>query len=180
MPVSSATWRSASRSWSGSAGGPSGPSACDPFIGQPYARLRRTASPERLASARMVARIRPGSAEDVGVTLGLFDEAVDWLAARGQTGQWGTEPFSSRGSARSRIPGWASAGGLWIAEAADGTAVGAVVVGARPPWVAAADEPERYIEALVTSRRHAGQDVGGELVRHAMQLARAAGVSLLR
>jgi GNAT superfamily N-acetyltransferase len=46
--------------------------------------------------------------------------------------------------------------------------------------VPAADEPERYIEALVTSRRHAGQDVGGRLVRHAVGLARAAEVSLLR
>jgi GNAT superfamily N-acetyltransferase len=116
----------------------------------------------------------------VPAVLGLFDEAVDWLVTRGQTGQWGTEPFSSRESAISRIVEWAGGGGLWMAEAADGTPVGALVVGARPPWVAAADEPERYVEALVTSRRHAGQDVGGELVRHAVEVARAAGVSLLR
>jgi GNAT superfamily N-acetyltransferase len=128
----------------------------------------------------MVARIRPGSAGDARAMLGLFDEAVEWLVARGQTGQWGAEPFSSRASAISRVAEWASGGGLWLAESADGTPVGAIVVGARPPWVAAADEPERYIEALVTSRRHAGQDVGGQLVRHAVQLARAAEVSLLR
>src|SRR5690348_12826763 len=115
----------------------------------------------------MVARIRPGSAEDAQTLLGLFDEAVEWLVARGQTGQWGTEPFSSRASAISRAAEWASGGGLWLAESADGAPVGAIVVGARPPWVPAADEPERYVEALVTSRRHAGQDVGGELVRHA-------------
>src|SRR5690348_5370074 len=125
MPVSCATWRSASRSWSGSAGGPSGPWACDPFIGQPYARLRRIASPERLASAAMVARIRPGSPADAQAMLVLFDEAVEWLVARGQTGQWGTEPFSSRDSAILRAAEWASGGGLWLAEAADGTPVGA-------------------------------------------------------
>jgi ribosomal protein S18 acetylase RimI-like enzyme len=128
----------------------------------------------------MVARIRPGSAEDARAMLGLFDEAVEWLVGRGQTGQWGSEPFSSRDSAIARIAEWASGGGLWMAEAADGTPVGAIVVGARPAWVASADEPERYIEALVTSRRHAGQDVGGELVRHAVEVARAAEVSLLR
>src|SRR3954451_19017612 len=128
----------------------------------------------------MVARIRPGAPEDAGAMLSLFDEAVDWLVARGQTGQWGSEPFSSRESAISRIAEWASGGGLWLAEAPDGTPAGAIVVGARPPWVAPADEPERYVEALVTSRRHAGKDVGGALVRHAVDVAREAGVSLLR
>jgi hypothetical protein len=40
-------------------------------------------------------RIREGTPADAGAVLALFDEAVRWLVARGQTGQWGTEPFSS-------------------------------------------------------------------------------------
>jgi GNAT superfamily N-acetyltransferase len=40
--------------------------------------------------------------------------------------------------------------------------------------------PELYVQALVTSRRHAGQDVGGALIRRAVEEARAAGVTLLR
>lgn len=125
-------------------------------------------------------RIRPGGPEDAEAVLRLFDEAVEWLVARGRSGQWGTRPFSSRDAEVARIAEWASSGGLRIAEAQDGTPVGALVLGARPPWVASADEPERYIEALVTSRRHAGQDIGGALVRRAVEETRAAGVPLLR
>src|SRR4051795_353117 len=137
MPVSSATWRSASRSWSGSPGGPSGPWACDPFIGQPYARLRQSASPERLASGAdggADTTRRPGGrrrdAEPVrrgGRLAGgprphptVGEGAVGWRGPRGQTGGGGGEPFSSRESAISRIAEWASGGGLWLAEAPDG------------------------------------------------------------
>ncbi len=38
-------------------------------------------------------RIRRGSAEDAGVVIALFDEAITWLVARGQRGQWGSEPY---------------------------------------------------------------------------------------
>ena len=39
---------------------------------------------------------------------------------------------------------------------------------------------ERYIEALVSSRAHAGRDIGGALVRRAIEETRAAGIALLR
>jgi ribosomal protein S18 acetylase RimI-like enzyme len=134
----------------------------------------------REPSAQTVARIRHGGPDDARIVVALFDEAVAWLVGRGQTGQWGSEPFSSRDSAVSRIAEWSSSGGLWIAEDGGGEPVGAIVLGARPPWVASADEPELYVEALVTSRRHAGKDVGGALVRHAVEQARAIPVPLLR
>jgi hypothetical protein len=41
-------------------------------------------------------RVEPGSAADGGRLLALFDDAVAWLVARGQTAQWGSEPFSAR------------------------------------------------------------------------------------
>ena len=92
--------------------------------------------------------------------LALFDEAVAWLVARGQPGQWGTVPWSQRPSAVGHVKAWAHGPGLRIAEEPDATALGALVLGARPPHVEPIDEPERYVEALVTSRRHAGRGIG--------------------
>ena len=42
------------------------------------------------------------------------------------------------------------------------------------------DEPEAYVEALVTSRAHAGRGVGAELVSAAAAEARDAGAAVLR
>ncbi len=123
--------------------------------------------------------IRDGRPADAGAVLALFDEAVEWLVARGQTGQWGSEPFSAIEARIAVATGWAASGGLRIAER-DGAPVGALVLGSRPEWVAPAAEPERYIQALVSSRAHAGQDIGGALVRRAVEETRAAGIRLLR
>jgi GNAT superfamily N-acetyltransferase len=125
-------------------------------------------------------RIRQGGAADAGIVLALFDEAVEWLVARGQTGQWGSEPFSSQEKHVAVAAEWAAGGGLRVAEDEDGEAVGAIVLGARPAWVSPAPAAELYVQALVTSRRHAGQDIGGELIRRAVAETRAAGRPLLR
>jgi ribosomal protein S18 acetylase RimI-like enzyme len=127
-----------------------------------------------------VAGIRPGGPADAGLVLALFDEAVAWLAARGQTGQWGTEPFSARETYVTWAAEWAAGGGLRVAEDADDAPLGAIVLGARPAWVSRAPVPELYIEALVSSRRHAGRDVGGELIRRAVAEARTAELALVR
>jgi GNAT superfamily N-acetyltransferase len=128
----------------------------------------------------MTLHIRDGRPQDAAIVVALFDEAVEWLVARGQTGQWGTEPFSAVERRVTAAAEWAASGGLRIAEDADGRPVGAIVLGSRPAWVKPADRPERYVEALVTSRAHAGEDIGGALVRRAVAEARAAGVTLLR
>jgi L-amino acid N-acyltransferase YncA len=127
-----------------------------------------------------VLEIREGGPADAEAVLALFDEAVARLVARGEPGQWGTHPFSARERRVAQATEWAASGGLRIAEGADGEALGALVLGARPPWVAPADRPERYIEALVSSRAHAGGHIGGELIRRAVAETRAAGVPLLR
>lgn len=128
-----------------------------------------------------VARIRRGGPDDAPVLLALFDEAVEWLVARGQPGQWGTEPWSLRPRAVKRVGEWAAGGGLRLAEAADGTVLGALVlVAEKPPHVEPIDEPERYVDALVTSRRHAGRGVGAALIAAAVSEARSAGVPVLR
>jgi GNAT superfamily N-acetyltransferase len=48
------------------------------------------------------------------------------------------------------------------------------------PYVPPAVEPELYVRLLVTDRASAGQGIGAALLDHARDLARAAGVGLLR
>ena len=79
-------------------------------------------------------RIRRGGPADADAVIGLDDEAVAWMVARGQTGQWGTEPMSRNAKMVARVREWAAGDGLWMAE--DGGApVGALVVGERPEHV---------------------------------------------
>ena len=124
-------------------------------------------------------RIRRGGPGDADAVIGLFDEAVAWMVARGQTGQWGSEPMSRNAKMVARVRAWAEGDGLWMAE--DGGApVGALVVGERPEHVHAVDEPELYVELLLSSRARAGERIGARLVEHAAGLARDAGLPLLR
>jgi hypothetical protein len=60
--------------------------------------------------------IRRGTPADEGALLELFDEAVAWMVARGQPGQWGDRPFSERRETRARVREFAQSDGLWIAE----------------------------------------------------------------
>ena len=78
--------------------------------------------------------------------LALFDEAIAWLVARGQTGQWGSRPFSEIDARVAAAAEWAASGGLRIACEGD-EPVGALVLGARPEHVS----PRRGPSA--TSRR---------------------------
>jgi GNAT superfamily N-acetyltransferase len=124
-------------------------------------------------------RIRHGGPGDADAVIALFDEAVAWMVARGQTGQWGTEPMSARPSMLARVREWAGSGGLWMAEDGD-AAVGALAIGERPEHVHPVDEPELYLELLLSSRARAGERIGARLVEHAVALARDAGLPLLR
>ncbi|WP_028065146.1 GNAT family N-acetyltransferase [Solirubrobacter soli] len=123
--------------------------------------------------------IREGTPADTATVLALFDEAVAWLVARGQTGQWGSTPFSAIDARVAAAAEWAASGGLRIAEEGD-RAVGAIVLGARPEHVSPPPRPERYITALVTSRAHAGKGIGAALVHRAVKETRTAGLKLLR
>lgn len=121
-------------------------------------------------------RLRPGGPDDVRAVLALFDEAVAWLVERGQPGQWGETPVSERPRMREQVARWAAGDGLWVAED-ESVVVGALVVGEHPPHVEPVDEPELYVELLLTSRRRAGEGIGSLLVKHARALA---GERLLR
>jgi GNAT superfamily N-acetyltransferase len=123
--------------------------------------------------------IRAGTPADFPALLALFDEAVAWMVARGQPGQWGEEPWSQVPRATERVREMAAHPGLWIAQDA-GEVVGAVIIGSAPAHVEAVAEPEAYLELLISSRRHAGRGIGSRLVEHARQVARERGVALLR
>ena len=124
-------------------------------------------------------RIRRGGPRDAEAVIALFDEAVAWMVARGQTGQWGSEPMSRNEKMVARVHEWAAGDGLWMMDD-DGVAVGALVVGSRPSHVHPVEEAELYVELLLSSRARAGQRIGARLVEHAVGLARDAGVPLLR
>lgn len=123
---------------------------------------------------------RAGGRADRTAILGLWDGAVAWLVARGQTGQWGREPASRRSSAVAGLEVWLAAADVTIAER-DGVPAGvSVLTSVKPSHVAPAERPETYLMFLLSSREHAGQGIGAALVRLAVEQARANGSELLR
>jgi GNAT superfamily N-acetyltransferase len=125
-------------------------------------------------------RIVQGTAADASALLALFDDAVAWLVARGQTGQWGSEPFSAQPRQVERARGWADGGGLWLACGDGGTTAGAIVLGDAHDYVPPADRPELYVQVLLTASAYRGRGVGAALVEHAAALARERGAERLR
>jgi GNAT superfamily N-acetyltransferase len=129
--------------------------------------------------------VRQGGADDAGRLLALFDDAVAWLVARGQTGQWGSEPFSVREGNVERARDWARDGGLWFAVSRDGGVprvedAGAIVLGDAFDYVPPADRPELYVQVLLSRASWRGRGVGARLVEHAAGLAREQGAERLR
>jgi GNAT superfamily N-acetyltransferase len=124
--------------------------------------------------------VRAGAEADAPVVLALLDGGVRWLAERGRTGQWGSEPMSADPRRQAVIAGMAATPGrLWLAEIGD-EPVGALIVGETPSSAGPAAEPELYINWLITDRARAGEGIGGRLLDHARELAAASGKSLLR
>ncbi|HEX6618078.1 MAG TPA: hypothetical protein VF024_00390, partial [Solirubrobacteraceae bacterium] len=109
--------------------------------------------------------VRHGGPDDAAALLALFDDAVAWLVARGQTAQWGEEPWSARESAVERARVWAAGGGLRLAtDPRTGAPVGALVVGAAQPYVPPSDVPELYVVVLLTAAAWRGRGVGARLI----------------
>ncbi len=125
-------------------------------------------------------RIRSGDVADVPVLMTMFDEAVAWMVGRGNTEQWGSEPWSTQPRTVAAIADRVTRGDLWIAEV-DAGPVGALITTDTPKdYVEPAAEPELYVDLLLTSRRHAGRGIGARLLSHAHELAVRQGVSLIR
>lgn len=124
-------------------------------------------------------RVRTGDVRDVPAVLALFDTAVRWLVAQGRTGQWGTEPFSTRPERVRQAHNWASGGGLRIAEV-DGEVAGAIVLGDAPHYAPPATGPELYVQAFVTDRARRGHGIGAALLERACAETVARGLPVLR
>jgi GNAT superfamily N-acetyltransferase len=123
--------------------------------------------------------IRPGGIEDEAGVLALFDDAIDWLAQRGLSGQWGEQPFSDRPEMRDRIRAALCENDVRIAEHGE-RVVGALAAGACPPYVPGNPVPELYVLLLISSRPLAGQRVGAQLLELACELARERGRRMVR
>jgi GNAT superfamily N-acetyltransferase len=125
-------------------------------------------------------RIRSGDAADVPAVMAMFDEAIAWMVARGNTEQWGTEPRSSQPEQVESITRRVEETDLWIAEL-DGAPVGALMTDDKPPaYVEPIGEPELYVSLLLTSRQYAGRGIGAELLAYARSLAVEQEVALVR
>ncbi|MGP4019896.1 GNAT family N-acetyltransferase [Saccharopolyspora sp. 5N708] len=126
-------------------------------------------------------RIRRASGADTDAVLKLFDDAIAWFVAIGNTGQWGTRPWSVQPERRTHVAELCAERGAWIAEAEDGTVLGIVVVGVARDYVPPAeDENELYIRLLIGSREPRARGVGRRLLAFADERARLAGRRTLR
>jgi GNAT superfamily N-acetyltransferase len=123
--------------------------------------------------------IRPGSETDGQLLVEFLDEAVAWMVARGETGQWGDKPVADRPNGAEWVHGFASDSGLRIAEL-DHIPAGALVVGNAPEYAPAIERSELYVKMLITSRRHAGKQLGSALIRAAIEEGRTADREVLR
>jgi GNAT superfamily N-acetyltransferase len=124
--------------------------------------------------------IRDGVPADIPVILGMFDSAVEWLAAQGRTGQWGSTPWSRNPRAVEMVTRYVTGGAPYVAEL-DGVPAATLTLTDGPgSYVPAAGEPERYVHILAAHRRFKGRGTGAALLAHAAAETRRAGVGLLR
>lgn len=123
--------------------------------------------------------IRRGGPDDVAAVLGMLDSAIAWMVEREATGQWGSTPASQTPRFVDRVNTFADSGGLHMAIM-DGQPAGALSVGVPLNYAPPANEPELYVQLLITHRRYSGLGVGSRLLEHAAELARADNLGLLR
>jgi GNAT superfamily N-acetyltransferase len=124
--------------------------------------------------------LRVATADDTPAVVALYDEAVDWLAGRGLSDQWGTKPFSERPDVVALIRARVESGAMWLAHNG-GLLLGAIVLGDEAPsYVDPAGEREIYISGFITSRAPDARAAGRLLLHHAKTAAADAGISLLR
>ena len=146
--------------------------------------------------------LRPATSADIPAMLELMDLATVWLAQQGNAGQWGdgTTPHATNPNRIKQATEKVETGGTWVAVGpvpppnstdtsspqeqlapqGEDQVIGALTVHTANAYVAPATEPERYVSLLLTHRAWKGHGLGTLLVDKARELARAAGVGLLR
>ena len=93
------------------------------------------------AEARAELCMRSARDGDEVPLLGMFDEAVVWLVARGQEAQWGPDPWSGDEKGCHAVRSMIEGGGLRLLECA-GRVVGALQIGPTPEYAKPVDVPE--------------------------------------
>jgi GNAT superfamily N-acetyltransferase len=127
-----------------------------------------------------VVTFRKGTEADHASVLGMFDEAISWLASRGLEGQWGDRPWSESPTRVTGVRKLISRDGFWVAES-DGSPVGALIVDPKaPPYAPESKTPEMYVILLLVSRKSAGNRIGSRLLDKARDLGLEAGARRLR
>ncbi|MFI6983686.1 GNAT family N-acetyltransferase [Embleya sp. NPDC050154] len=125
-------------------------------------------------------RIRTVDTTALPIFLTMLDRAVAWPAASGREGQWGTEPWSTRPEAVRRVDKVLRHGHARLAEI-DGEPAGGCVASDTPSeYIPAADEPEWFVNLLVTDRRFSGAGVGAALIEDVRREATRRAVDLIR
>ena len=124
--------------------------------------------------------VRSGGPADQRAVLGMIDSAVEWLAARGRSGQWGEDSWTGNPTREVRVSRLLADCESSVCEVG-GTPAGALMLADRAPdWIPPVDEPECYVRMLVTDRRFAGCGIGARLLRLAQAQTARRGRRLLR
>lgn len=149
------------------------PSAASPVTEPAW---RRVAHQAHLTNGTPLHVAGPG---DESAVLSVLDASVRWLVDRGNLAQWGSEPFSTSPRRAAQASRWVKdALTLLVGDPAEPLAV--ITLGEAPAYVTPDQEPEIYLELLATSHQPQSTGLGRQLIHHAQQLTRSAGVNLLR
>ena len=114
--------------------------------------------------------------DDLAAVLELRREIAAWLATR-DVAMWQT-PIR-----RELVTAWIDQQALWVCREGDriDRIVGTIVLLERDPDFWGDDgTPARYVHLLMVDRAHAGQNLGGRILRCAEKLAQAGGARFLR
>jgi ribosomal protein S18 acetylase RimI-like enzyme len=127
-------------------------------------------------------RVRSGGPEDFEAVLAIGDEAVAWMNARGNTMQWGAQPWTGNEKREQAIYYALLGEGARVVETDAGEVVGVLLATEQssPTSAPEAGERELYINWLLTSRRHGGRGIGAMLIDDAKALAAERGIDLIR
>ncbi|OPA88910.1 GNAT family N-acetyltransferase [Pseudomonas fluorescens] len=133
-----------------------------------------------LIAAREDWVIRRASVTDAPAVLQVFDEVIAWFVAMGNTGQWGTEPWSALPWRVAQVAQACALPGAWVVVDQADRVRAALVMGEAMPYAPAATEPEVYVRLLIATRDVPARGIGRRLMSFADECARVAGVGRLR
>ena len=107
--------------------------------------------------------------------LRLYDEAVEWMVANGNTSQWGTEPLSKNETFAERVKCWLRAKRSYLGLL-DGRIVGFVALSTETPEYIGTLKtlvkvPSYYVVGLISDRNMKGNGIGKILLHYADKIA---------